>query len=149
MARPVSFNNKNKGATLLELLIALLILLVVSLALTQGALLGIATNVQNAMRDEAVNVADMRMNQLKTLPFTDVVIDPGLTATPVTPPPNCVPEAGITRSLRGFTATYTPCRAISDINADSKQIAITVTWTYKGKTYKQGTMSIMRKIITQ
>ncbi len=135
------FNNKNKGATLVELLFALLILLIVSLALMQSALLGISTNVENSLRDEAVNVADTRMNQLESLPFTDANTDPGLAATL----PAGVPEAGIARTFRGVTITYTPTRTITDISADSKQIAIAVAWSYKGKAYTHGTMSIMRK----
>ena len=140
MARPVLFNNnKNKGSTLLEMLMALMILLVVSLALTQSALVGISTNMQNSLRDEAVNVADMRMSQLESLPFTDAFTDPGLAATPP------VTETGITRNLRHFTITYTPTRTITDISADSKQIAIAVAWMYKGKAYTHGTISIVRK----
>jgi competence protein ComGC len=138
MVRPVLFNNNNKGATLLEMLISLLILLIVSLALTQSALLGISTNVINSLRDEAVNVADMRMNQLESLPFTSTVTDPGLA-------PGCAPETGIARNLRRITMTYTPTRCITDIDADNKQIAITVAWNYKGIAYTHGTVSIMRK----
>ena len=58
-----------KGVTLIEMMIALVILLVVSLALMQTAIIGISMNVQNALRDEAVNVAEMRMNQLRSMPF--------------------------------------------------------------------------------
>ncbi len=119
---------------------ALVILLVVSLALTQSALVGMSTNVENSLRDEAVNVADMRMSQLESRPFTDAVTDTLLLA-----PGNTPPEATVTRNLRHFTITYTLTRTITDISPDSKQITITVAWSYKGKTYTHGTTSIMRK----
>ncbi len=50
-------------------MIALVILMVVSLALMQTALLGIRENLRNAMRDEAVNIADQRMNELRNTDF--------------------------------------------------------------------------------
>ena len=127
---------KTKGSTLLELLISLLILLVVSLALVQSAQLGMSKNLENSLRDEAVNVADMRMNQLMGLPFTDAA----LVATPAAG----VTEEVISRYIRLSPITYTPTRTITDINADSKQIAIAVEWKYKGKSFTHGSMSIMR-----
>jgi prepilin-type N-terminal cleavage/methylation domain-containing protein len=129
----------NKGVTLIEMMISLVILLIVSLALMQSALLGMSTNVENSLRDEAVNVAEMRMNQLVSLPFTDAIIAPGLLPTPP------VAEADISRKLRNAIVIYTPTRTITDLNADSKQITISVAWSYKGQRYTHGTMSIMRK----
>jgi type II secretory pathway pseudopilin PulG len=129
----------NKGASLIEMMISLLILLVVSLALMQSALLGMSKNLENSLRDEAVNVADMRMNQLFSLPFTEAVTDPRLAATAP------VAEPVIWRRLRNFDITYSPTLTITDINADSKQISISVSWSYKDNSYTHGTRSIMRK----
>ncbi len=83
-----------KGVTLIEMMIALVILLVVSLALMQTAIIGMNVNLQNALRDEAVSIAEMRMNQLRSLPF-DLV-----TAGTET----------VTRNFRGFTETYNAAR---------------------------------------
>jgi type IV pilus assembly protein PilV len=119
-----------KGVTLIEMMIALVILLVVSLALMQTAIIGMNVNLQNVLRDEAVNIAEMRMNQLRSLPFELVTAG---TETPVA------------RNFRGFTETYNPARTISTINANSKQIAIMVSWTYRGQTYNHGITTIVRK----
>ena len=67
-----------KGMTLIEVMIALVILLLVSLALMQTVTLGINSNVRNLLRDEAVKVADTRMIELMNTPFDD-----GLLAAPV------------------------------------------------------------------
>ncbi len=133
--RPVLLNKK--GVTLIEMMIALVILLIVSLALMQTAMLGISTNVQNALRDEAVNVAEMRMNQLTSLPFTATVTHTELTSSGT--------ETVIPRSFRGFSMDYTPTRTITDINTNSKQITISVAWSYKGRLYTHGITTIMRK----
>lgn len=129
----------NKGVTLIEMMMALVILLIVSLALMQTATLGIAINLQNALRDEAVNVAEMRMNHLTSLPFTSTVTHADLA------PVIDFTESGIPRSFRGFSVNFTPTRTIADINANSKQITISISWDYRGKSYSHGITTIMRK----
>jgi prepilin-type N-terminal cleavage/methylation domain-containing protein len=122
-----------KGVTLIEMMIALVILLIVSLALMQTAIIGMNVNLQNALRDEAVNIAEMRMNQLRSLPFDS--ISPGA-------------ETPVTRNFRGFTETYNPTRTINAFTANSqeiKQISILVSWVYRGKTYNHGITTIVRK----
>ncbi len=119
--------------TLIELLIALVLLLIMSLALMQTAMLGIFINVQNSMRDEAVNVAEMKMNETRNMPFDSIVSG----TDPV--------EA---RNFRGFTINYAPTRTIADINVNgvlSKQITIKVDWDYRGKSYTHSVTTILRK----
>jgi type IV pilus assembly protein PilV len=121
-----------KGVTLIEMMIALVILLVVSLALMQTAIIGMNVNLQNVLRDEAVNIAEMRMNQLRSLPFDS--ISPGADTD--------------SRDFRGFTETYNSLRTINTITANSqqiKQIFIRVDWNYRGKTYSHGITTIVRK----
>lgn len=138
MERLVLLNKK--GVTLIELMVSLVILLVVSLAFMQTALLGTSTNVANQIRDEAVTVAEMRMNQLRSLPFTDTTTNPYLVA-----PGNNPVEVVVQRKFRGFSVNYTPTRTITNISTDAKQITVTVSWSYRGKTYSHGIMTIMRK----
>ena len=120
-----------KGVTLVEMMIALVILLVVSLALMQTAIIGMNVNLQNVLRDEAVNIAEMRMNQLRIVPFDTL--------------DSIASETTVTRNFRGFTETYTPARTINTINANSKQISIMVSWTYRGQIYNHGITTIVRK----
>ena len=122
-----------KGMTLIEIMLALVLLLIVSLALMQTALVGIQTNMQNSARDEAVSVAEMRMNDLRNTPFDS------LTATTGTI------ETGVSRSIRNFSLNFTPTRTIADINADTKQISISVEWTLKGKTSTHAVTTIVRR----
>ena len=69
------------GVSLVEVMIALVVLLLVFMGLLQAALLGIDSNMRNIIRDEAVTVAAMRMEEARSMPFDNVVND---TADPIT-----------------------------------------------------------------
>ncbi len=125
----IAIFNKN-GVTIIEMMVSLVILLFVSLALLQTSIVGTRTNLKNSLRDEAVNVAEMRTNALKSMKFDNIT--PGA-------------EAVVSRNLRGFTANFTPTRTIIDIDTDTKQINMTVSWVYSGQTYTHGITTIVRK----
>jgi type IV pilus assembly protein PilV len=128
--------------TLIEIMISLVILLFVSLAVLQTAMVGMNTNLQNSMRDEAVNVVDFRMNELRSM-ATGTWFDGG-DLTVITNP-TIVVEPAISRTLRGAGVTYTPTRTVSSINADTKQITMSVGWKYRGKDYTHSVTTIMRR----
>lgn len=125
----------NRGISLIELMIALLLLMIVSLALMQTALLGITSNLRNALRDEAVQIADQRMNELRSVPFTSGL----LSATPA----DGTVETGIERVFRSSRFVFTPTRIVTNINANSKQITVTIAWNYRNVTYHHGVTSIL------
>jgi len=123
-----------KGMTLIEVMFAIIILLISSLALMQTALLGISMNVQNALRDEAVNVADMEMNFLRSQLFDN--IDSAATTTVAS------------RNFRGFTVDYIITPAVQNIMASSqqsKQISVKVEWNYRNKDYNHEITTLLRK----
>jgi len=137
MVRVVLFNKK--GVTLIEMMISLVLLLITSLALMKISLLGTSTNVENQLRSEAVRIVDMRMNQLRSLPFADTFTHADLVAT------GGAAEAVVSRNFRGFSMDFSPTRAIVDINPELKQISVSVTWSYKGRTIEHGIVSILSK----
>ena len=63
------------GFSLVEVMIALVVLLLVFMGLMQSALLGIDSNLRNIFRDEALRIAAERMEEAKSLPFDVVVND--------------------------------------------------------------------------
>lgn len=131
----------NRGMTLIELLFALVILLVMSLALIQMSLTGIHYNMRNVLRDEAVSIAEMRMNQLNAKPFNDSE----LLATVATG----TTEATISRTIRNFSVGFTPTRTITDLatggtTSNTKQITISVAWSVKGQQYSHSMTTIKR-----
>src|SRR5690242_4983690 len=61
--------SNNRGFTLLEVLIAMVIMLVGMLGLLQAIILATESNAKNMLRDEAVLVSDSWMGLLKARPF--------------------------------------------------------------------------------
>lgn len=131
----------NSGMTLIEMLIAMLISLIVFLALMQSTLMGINTNVQNELRDEAVNVADMRMNAYMNLPFTDA----NLAATGFVADRLLAPATVVTRNIRSVTVNYTPTVQISNLDVNNKQVDLQVMWTWRGQAYTHIISTIVRR----
>ena len=107
MAR-LALQNK-RGMTLIEVLIALLLLMVVALAVMQTAMVGMNANLQNSLRDGAVNIADQRMDELRSM-ATGTLFDGGALA--VVANPTITGETPISRSFRAFSVNYTPTRTV-------------------------------------
>lgn len=143
----------NKGVTLVEVMIALLVLLFVSLALMQTALVSISANIVNVLRDEAVGIADMRMDDAKSLAFNQTRDDlsPDAASLSSTDCPASFPSTGvlINRSLRGVGGVtgfnFCTNRDVKVIDADTKQVKITLGWKWKGNDYTHTISAIMRR----
>lgn len=117
-----------KGLTLVEVLIAMVILLFVSLALMQTALLSIDSNMRNILRDEAVSIADDKMDEARNEPFSSLAAFSNT----------------VTRDVRRTGISFGVDRTVSGINTDNKQVDITVDWTWKGQTYSHTISTIVR-----
>ena len=126
-----AMSNK-KGLTLVEVMIALVIVLLVFLALMQTALVSIESNTVNLLREEAVSIAEMRMNQARNIPFDSLV---SASSVPVT------------RNIRNITGgfTFNTSMAVADLGGDSKQINIAITWQWKGNPYSHSITTIRRR----
>jgi len=150
----IVFLNKT-GFTLIEVMIALVIALLVFLALMQTALVGIDSNMRNVLRDEAVRIAEMRMNEVKNIPFVSLVSDTGSlsgydcptgfssTGTPV--------ERNL-KSISGFDfCTNMTCQELggdgncTTDDADNKQVNITIGWKWKGENYTHRITTIRKR----
>lgn len=130
MGRIALCGNK-KGMTLIEVMISLVILMVVSLALMQTALLGMKENLRNAIRDEAVNIAEQRMNELRSTATASIALG---TQT----------ETEIERSFRASSMRFRPTRSVQQVGSDpnTKQITMSISWTYSGQTYTHSVSTI-------
>jgi prepilin-type N-terminal cleavage/methylation domain-containing protein len=130
MERFARYNKK--GMSLIEVMISLVILLFVSLAVMRTTLVGMNANLQNSMRDEAVNIVDLRMNELRDTAFDSINL-------------GTVTGSDIIRTLRSATVTYTPTLTVASINANTKQLTLSVVWTYRGTIYPHSVTTIMRR----
>ena len=130
MARPVF--RDNRGMTLIEVLIAFVLVAITAAALMKTTLLAMNVNVINEMRDEAVNVAEQQMNDLRSTPFVSLV-------------PGVVTEPTITRSIRGITCSYSPQVTVTPINDQSKEVSLTISWSYRSQQYQHTIATVLRQ----
>ena len=126
-----------KGLTLVEMMIALVVLLLVFLALMQTALLSINSNINNIIRDEAVSVAEQHMIFIRNMKFDDVSVTGFIADTR--------PEINDTRDFRNFSVTFIPQRRVTDQGLDNKQVDITVSWIWKGETFTHSINAVLRR----
>lgn len=109
-----------RGVTLVEVIIALVIMLVVFMGLMQASLLSINSNLRNSIRDEATRIASEEMTNARSLFFDNI-----LTAAPVTR----------TRMFRNMSVNYTVTRTVTDLNpvvGDNRQIQVAVSYRVPG-----------------
>nr|WP_279342370.1 type II secretion system protein [Geotalea sp. SG265] len=131
-----SLNNDN-GFTLIEVMIAIIIMMVGLLGLLQSINVATEYNLKNHLRDEAVYVGEKYLNELKGRGFDNIpsylVIS---TASKI---------RGINKKLMVETNS-------SDISTDSygkpltKRLNVIVRWTYKGVTYDNRLSAPVSKI---
>jgi len=123
------------GMTLIEIMMALILLAIVSVALIQSTMLAMHTNLMNELRDEAVSVAAQRINQLRNMPFSaaDMAVNG----------PAGAADPAVQRSVRGVVATYALWRTVSNINAHTRQVTLAVEWSFKGKTYRHSVSTVV------
>lgn len=138
------------GFSLVEVVIALVISLLVFFALMQTALVGIDSNMKNALRDMAVNVADMRMDEARGLPFTSavdyLVSDTGSLSGAACPAGFSTTGKRIQRDVKSISNfDFCTNMTVTTINTENKQVNVTVGWKWKGEDYTHR-ISTLRKI---
>ena len=144
---PLIVLRSNSGFTLIEVMIAFLITTIGLLALANVAVMTIDTNMGNMMRDEAIRIADERMNG--QLQYTDINRNPiglaerGLKTltfdalqAKITANPVCGPNANavVMSESKGVKRSYTVCSRVTQQGANSNTFLaqVWVGWNYKG-----------------
>ncbi|HET6515079.1 MAG TPA: prepilin-type N-terminal cleavage/methylation domain-containing protein [Thermodesulfovibrionales bacterium] len=149
-----------KGLTLIEVMIALVVFLFVSLALMQTALLSIDSNMISALRDEGVKVAEQRMNDARSLPFhasNDMLT--GASDVSSLSAANCPSSAfrasfptgvAVQRNVRSisnfsFCTNMTVTPIPSAINPTSARVTVTAGWQWRGQDYSHSISTIIMR----
>jgi type IV pilus assembly protein PilV len=131
MEQPVqvqtSLRNK-RGFTLIEVLIAFVILIIGLLGLLTTVNVAMVHNLKNATRDEVTRIASSTMQEMRSQPFDSVVSDTA--ATPVT------------SRLRSMTKQYQVRRTVTNLDTRSRQYQVDVTWTHKDESFTHSITSI-------
>lgn len=122
-----------KGVTLVEVMISLVILLIVFMGLIQASLVSINTNMHTAVRDGATSIASEYMSRAKATPI-DTLATPATAGCGATISPlnlNGVINRQVRNVLQPFTVATTGC--FTDAGLLSAQVTVTVTYTYPGE----------------
>jgi len=126
----------NKGFTLIEMMVAILIIMVSMLAYLTVIMTAMRTSNTNEFRDISTRIANQTGEALLSLPFTDSELSMGAhsrTAQDTTQGSKGLPDT--TQVVRGSLQTYTINWSVSPLSLDSLQIVITVTNVARNKTY--------------
>jgi type IV pilus assembly protein PilV len=127
--------HNNKGFTLVEVMVAMGIMLVGLLGLLAAVNVATEQNVNNAMRNEAMQIAEDYMNRFRSAPFTNISsLDS----------PNAYNYAPIDERsrLRGVTKTYTVLRTGSALSSNSILLTVNVSWEFKNTPHSQGVQTV-------
>ena len=132
---------KNKaGMTLIEVLIAIVITFIVFLGLSASGIFVLNENIKNSLRDEAVSVAGMEIEQARNLPFDNLYNAPGTQSID-----------NVIRQIRGLTVNYGVTRTVTRFGTDPNnlQVSINVTWTRtennQTRSYNDNIATIVRR----
>jgi prepilin-type N-terminal cleavage/methylation domain-containing protein len=129
-----------KGFNLVEVMIALVVVLLVSLAMMQTALVSIDSNMINVLRDEAVSLAEERISIDRNLALSTTDFDLNLSQEPVAVP--------VDRNVRNATVQYSARRTVNNYplaNPTTKEVIETVTWTWKGQNYTYSGRTLLKR----
>jgi len=129
----------NGGMTLVEVLVAMVIVFIVFLGMSSAGLVVLDQNIKNSQRDEAVSVAEMEMEDVRTLPFATIANDNHIA----------------TRKIRGLDVAYNVARTVANpdgttpaTDPNNRRVTINVTWNrienHQTRTYNHTVLTIVR-----
>lgn len=121
--------SKSDGFTLLEFLVAILIISVGLLGMIQAVDSAIGHNMTTQLRDEAVRLADERMAQEKAKPFDAISTTTKRDNVSI-------------KMVKGFE-NYSVVKKGSGITTSTKNVQIDVFWRYKGKRFSHVISSLV------
>jgi Tfp pilus assembly protein PilV len=130
----VTVLRNNKGVTLVEVMLALVITVIVFIGLIQASIVAIGANMRNELRDEAVRLSSDLMSELRAAPFGDIDRD----GTADTEPRNF--NRNQTLTIRNAAVPYTVAvnvcstTCVPALDANHKQMTVTTTWIWQGET---------------
>lgn len=131
----VTSSKSNSGFTLVEVIMAMMIFLVGMMGLLTAVNLAIEMNLRNQVRDEAVNVGERVMNELRGKGFDNISVASTVSQT------FAYRSYSVPSRIRGTTRKYgvqrnTVVLATENALPVTKQLEVIISWNYKGVTYQ-------------
>lgn len=130
----------NSGFSLIEVMMAILILMVGMLGLLQAINLAVEVNLRNQVREEAVYIGQRVMSEMRGKGFDNISV--ATTPTDM----YTYSDYQVPSKVRGASRSYTVSRrsvVLSTVNLQpvTKQLEVIVKWTYKGVGYENRVVS--------
>ena len=142
MTIPASCNKS--GFTLLEVLVAVVILTVGLFGLMQTVIFALNHNLTTQLRQEASLVADQVMSVEKAKPYSDIAApDFDGSITDFDALPTEVTNSTVDRLVNGSSRTFTVVQTVRSPTAQSKNIEVVVSWVHKQITYTHSVASLV------
>ena len=131
-------NNKQpsqwqKGFTLVEIMVALLVFMVIMLGVAGGIINVILANKGTVVRDEALRLAEEELNRLKGERFSVFGTSAALTAASWPPDPTAIPDIKV--NIRGHIVPFERLSQVADLTTAAtalKRIDVIVGWNDPG-----------------
>lgn len=125
----------SRGFTLVECLVAMVILMVGLLGLLQTMNFAMSKSMETACRNEALQLAGERMMNKRSKAFDSIS---STTSAP--------PGFSVQRVVRSVYKNYSGQEVVSSITANSKNITVNVFWNYNQKRYSHSVSSVVSVI---
>lgn len=139
-----------RGVSVVEVLVAVVVLSLVFIGLMQAAILSIDHNMRNVLRDEAVTLASGAMEDARGRPFDSVVSD--TTAISGADCPSSIATGTVMQmKIRDMTKDLCVRLTSADrtnpvtLEVVAKQIDVTVGWRWKGTDYTHSVTTLRRR----
>ena len=112
---------KNSGFTLVEVMVAVLILFISMMAALWALSVSMEHNLKTSMLDEAVKIGNQQMTALRSQGFLNLASSTSTT------------QVTMNRRFRNFTVSYVVTWTVQNLSTDnSRAVQVLVTWTWQG-----------------
>jgi len=126
--------------TLVEVLVAMVILFIIFLGMSSAGLVVLDQNIKNSQREEAVSVAEMKLQEVRNTLFSTLTSAPENVSVAID---------NVSRQIRGLNVNYGVWQTVNHLDVENLQVAIRVTWNrienHQTRSYDHTVLTIVRQ----